>query len=106
MVKQERRRSVAGLVKNVQVKSAERGMTYPTLGTPPSPETDKLQVDLAAEAAPAIAAAYQLIATLQHSRAYLMGMCFWVQTVRTCYDHGLIILQPLFTSGLAASERY
>ncbi|KIP04592.1 hypothetical protein PHLGIDRAFT_120581 [Phlebiopsis gigantea 11061_1 CR5-6] len=52
---------------------AERGVTYPTLEVPPSPETDDLQIELAAQAAPAIAAAYQLIATLQHSQPYLVG---------------------------------
>lgn len=71
---------IADSVKGVQAKCAERGMAYPTLEVPPSPETDKLQVELAAQAAPAIAAAYQLIATLQHSRAYLVGMGYWVRT--------------------------
>ena len=69
-------------VKAVQSKCAERGATYPTLDVLPSLETDKLQAELAAEAAPAVAAAYQLIATFQHSRAQIIGMGFWVRPRR------------------------
>ena len=69
---------IASSVQNIRSKCADRGVSYPTLDVFPSPETDKLQTEMMAQAAPAIAAAYQLIATLQHSRPYLVGMSFGV----------------------------
>lgn len=69
---------ISDSVKTVQSKCAERGVAYPTLDVMPSTDTDKLQAELAADAAPAVAAAYQLIATFQHSRAQIIGMGFWV----------------------------
>ena len=72
---------IADSIKDIQSKCAEHGTAYPTLDVPPSPETDKIQAELAAQAAPALAAAYQLIATLQPSKPYLLGMGFWVRCV-------------------------
>lgn len=70
---------ITSSVKDIQSKCAERGVSYPTLDVPPSPETDQLQAEFMDQAAPAMAAAYQLIATLQHSRSYLMGMVYGVR---------------------------
>ncbi|EKM54970.1 uncharacterized protein PHACADRAFT_208511 [Phanerochaete carnosa HHB-10118-sp] len=65
---------IANGIKDIQSKSAERGMLYPTPKTSPSPEDEKLQSDLAADAAPMIAAAWQLIATLKHPHTYLLEL--------------------------------
>ncbi|EKM56173.1 uncharacterized protein PHACADRAFT_122410 [Phanerochaete carnosa HHB-10118-sp] len=65
---------IANGVKDIQSKSAERGMPYPTPDTPLSPESEKLQSDLATDAAPVIAAAWQLIATLKRPHIYFLEL--------------------------------
>lgn len=72
---------IAAGVKDLQAQCAARGASYPTADVLPSPETDKVQTDLAAQAAPVIAAASQLVALLQHPQPYLIGTAFQVCTV-------------------------
>ena len=69
---------IASGVDNIQASCAARGVVYPTPDVPLSPETEALQNELSAQAAPALAAAYQLIATLQHPGPYLLGVGFSV----------------------------
>ncbi|EKM56175.1 uncharacterized protein PHACADRAFT_209657 [Phanerochaete carnosa HHB-10118-sp] len=67
---------IANGVKDIQAKSAQRDTPYPTQDTPLGPESERLQSDLAAEAAPVVAAAWQLIATLKHPQSYLLDLAF------------------------------
>ena len=67
----------AGML-DIQAKCTARGVSYPTTDVPLSPETEALQNEFAAQTAPVLAAAYQLIATLQHPGAYLGNMTFSV----------------------------
>ena len=70
---------IAAGVQEIQAKCATRGVPYPATDVPLSPETDATQNELAGDAAPVLAAAYQLIATLQHPGAYLGNMTFLVR---------------------------
>ena len=66
-------------VKNFQETCDKRGISYPTLDTPSSPETDAIQSELSSTVAPIIAAAEQLAASLTHPQPYLYGMSKWVR---------------------------
>lgn len=66
-------------VKDIQSKCAARGVTYPTPEVLCNPESDAVQNQFSSEAAPIIAAAYQLIATLSHPQPFLLGMGLWVR---------------------------
>ena len=59
---------------------ATREQSYPSLDDPYTPATTAIQAQMAADAAPVIAAAYQLIATLTHPDPYLFN---WGLSVRT-----------------------
>ncbi|EKM56162.1 uncharacterized protein PHACADRAFT_94727 [Phanerochaete carnosa HHB-10118-sp] len=99
---------IANGVKDIQSKSAERGMPYPMPETPLSPEGEKLQSDLAADAAPVIAAAWQLIATLKHPHTYLLDLVFMtylsgsMSTAEAAYVPD--VLREAGTKGLHVNE--
>ncbi|GJE88172.1 hypothetical protein PsYK624_042550 [Phanerochaete sordida] len=63
-------------VHDIQAAAAARGASYPGTDAPPSAAGDALQADLAARAAPVVAAAWQLVATLQHPQSYLLDLSF------------------------------
>lgn len=67
---------IATGVKNIQSAATQRAMAYPTTDAPLSPDGEQLQTELAGQAAPVLAAAWQLIATLQHPQAYLVDLSF------------------------------
>ena len=71
-------------VKTIEEGCAQRGVSYPTPDVLCSPETDAIQNDFAQESAKAVAAAYQLIATLSHPKPHILGMGLWVRQFEVC----------------------
>ena len=69
---------IAAGTKDIAAQCAARGAAYPTPDVLCSPESDALQNACAGQAAPVVAAAYQLIATLSHPQPFLLGMGLWV----------------------------
>ena len=76
-------RIISGGVADIQAKCAARDVVYPTPDVLCSPASDAVQNEFSSEAAPVIAAAYQLIATLSHPQPFLLGMGLWVRP-RAC----------------------
>lgn len=64
-------------VKTIDATCAQRGAVYPSTDVLFSSETDAVQHGVAKEAAPVLAAAYQLIATLSPPHPYLIGLGFY-----------------------------
>ena len=65
-------------VQAIEAGCAMRGVSYPTPDVLCSPESDAIQNEFARESARAVAAAYQLIATLSHPHPHILSMGLWV----------------------------
>lgn len=73
-------------VKAVQAKCDARGASFPSLDQPFTPESDAIREEVMTDAAPAIAAAHQLIATLENPGVYALRNAFGVSRARVCYS--------------------
>lgn len=60
-------------VSKIESACASRAETYPMLDDPYTPQTTDIQNRYVTDAAPIIAAAYQLIATLTHPDPYIFN---------------------------------
>ena len=75
-------------VRKIEAECATRKQIYPMLDDPYIPGNNKVQDDHAVEAAPVIAAAYQLIATLTNPDPYIFtwSMAVSQNTLQTMLD--------------------
>ncbi|EMD40179.1 hypothetical protein CERSUDRAFT_151192 [Gelatoporia subvermispora B] len=67
---------ISNSVKTIQAKCKARGVPFPSIDEPFDPESDAIRAEVIADAAPAIAAAQQLIATLDNPGVYALRQTF------------------------------
>ena len=71
---------IATGVQDIQSQCAARGVAYPQMDERLTAESEAIVNECAAQVAPIVAAAQQLVATLQHPSPYLTNMAFGVGT--------------------------
>ena len=71
---------IAAGVQDIQSQCAARGVAFPHTDAPLTADAEAIVNEFAPQVAPIVAAAQQLVATLQHPSPYLTNMTFGVCT--------------------------